>query len=499
MIGVIVVPGHSSKMHGLDAKRSLALLPLGDRPILQHIVESLVAQGITSIELIVDHAPESIEALLGNGDRWGCKFRYHLASHGDRRYRSLKIISELRSEPWILIHAESYPYIEFQFDSLEKPIVFYGPSSDNLNENSHSDIHVWKGSAIFPAGAPSETFVNQTVEQLHAQMASMASTSEVVVVGVPAWLDASSPAALLRSQTMLLERQLPGLMISGMEREPGIWISRNVVIHPSVELTAPLYVGPNSRLNRGVRLGPNAVIEGECIVDTNTTIENSIVTSGTYIGEGLELNQSLVDHNLLINARLGTSVNVVESFLLGGLKRQRKQSWFVRLIQSIAALALMLLFSPIFLLAVIYYSLVKKIEVATTRVVRLPAKSDELQSCSYDLPCIGKDAWSVSRKAGWTAFTRQFLPGLLAVVGGHISMVGLPPRSTEEILALSEEWRRLYLDGVAGLINEAALSLSEPEDGTQRYLADAYYVVRRSSLYNLKLAVKYFVRLFLPA
>jgi hypothetical protein len=38
MIAVLLPPGPSSKMHGLDAEQSLSLLPLGDRPILQHII-----------------------------------------------------------------------------------------------------------------------------------------------------------------------------------------------------------------------------------------------------------------------------------------------------------------------------------------------------------------------------------------------------------------------------------------------------------------------------
>src|ERR1700749_1228772 len=113
MIGVIVLSGPFKGMHGLDADRSPSLLPLGDRPALQHIVESLVTQGITSIELIVAHAPERVEELLGTGDRWGCKFRYHLAADPTRLYRSLKVIAGISAEPWVLIHAERFPCVEF--------------------------------------------------------------------------------------------------------------------------------------------------------------------------------------------------------------------------------------------------------------------------------------------------------------------------------------------------------------------------------------------------
>jgi NDP-sugar pyrophosphorylase family protein len=500
MIGVIVVPGHSEKMHHLDAKRSLALLPLGDRPILQHVVEGLVAQGVTSIELIVGHAPEKVEALLGNGDRWGCRFRYHLATQPDRPYRSLKIISELRTEPWTLVHAERYPCINLPVGLSEKPVLFYGISRDHSTDGNHSteSAERWKGTAVFPPGAVTDVFANLSTDELHTHLEDLVRTSAATAVKVPTWLDASSPSHLLETQTLLLQRKLNGMVISGTEREPGIWISRNVVIHPSAELVAPIYVGPNSRLNRGVKLGPNAVIEGECIVDTNTTIESTLITSGSYVGEGLELNDVVVDHNLLINVRLGTSVDIVESFLLGGLNRPRRPNWIARGLQSILAVLLIILFFPVSVLSLLVFGLLRRLSYTKVQMVQLPARENELTSRSYPLPCLGADAWIVPRVAGWRTFLRQFLPGLFAVAQGRISFVGLPPRTPEEIGKLSSDWRALYLQGVSGLITEAALAIADPGDETQKYLADAYYVVRQSFLHNLKLTAQYFLRLLLP-
>jgi hypothetical protein len=499
MIGVVIVPGHSSAMHGLDAKRSLALLPVGDRPILQHIVEALVAQKITKIELIVDHAPETVEALLGNGDRWGCKFRYHLAAQAERPYRSLKIIPELKTESWALIHAESFPCVAFPSTPFDKPALYYGPATYSLDVPIESQASQWKGTAMFPSGAFPEQICNLTREECFAHLEGLAAGEQASVVNSSSWLDASSPGALLHSQMLLLERRLDGLMLSGTEREPGVWVSRNVVIHPSVQLVAPLYIGPNSRLNRGVRFGPNAVIEGECIVDTNTSIQHSLITAGSYIGEALELDSAVVDRNLLMNVRLGTSVNIMESFLIGGLKRQRRQNLIVRIGQSLLAVVVGLLLLPITLLAALYYAVVREMTLATVSMVAIPSKEDEYRSHNYGLPCIGSNAWSVQRQAGWSAFTRQFLPGLLAVAAGRLGFVGLPPRSSEEISSLPAEWKELYLAGVAGLITEAALSSGDPDDATQRYIADAYYLVQRSFTYNLKLALKYFLRLIVPA
>ena len=507
MIGVILLPGPSSKMHGLDAQRSLSLLPLGDRPVLQHIVESLVSQGVTSIELIVGHAPERVETLLGSGDRWGCRFRYHLAAKAERPYRSLKIIAETRTEPWVLIHAEHFPCIELPSEPVAKAVLYYGVPQANSKDGSgfmttnSSHCGSWGGTAIFPAGAVSEVFANQTPDELCAHLEQLASDGLATVITATDWIDASTPAALLETQTKLLGKELDSLMISGTEHQPGIWVSRNVVIHPTVELIGPLYIGPNCRLYSGVKAGPNAVICGDCIVDTNTTIEHSLITGGSYIGEGLELNRVVVDKNLLVNVRLGTSVDILESFLLGGLDQSRRQNWFGRVVQSVLALLFIILFLPISFLSGLYFAMVRRLSYTSIQVVELPAQENSRSQRSYALPCVGADAWSVHRPAGWDSFLRQFLPGLFAIVAGRLSFVGLPPRTIEEMEkpSLEWEWRSLYLHGKAGLITEASIASTEGGDEAQYYLADAYYAVRQSWHHDLRLTCHYFMRLIIPA
>ncbi len=287
-------------------------------------------------------------------------------------------------------------------------------------------------------------------------------------------------------------------MINGIERRPGIWLSRNVVIDPTVELTAPLYIGPNCRLKRGVKLGPNTVIHCDSIVDANTSIEHSLITAGSYIGEGLEVSNSVVDHNLLVNVRLDASVDVLEGFLLGGLQQQRVGSGSARAVQSILALLLILLFLPISLLSVLYFAVARREFYASIPMVETPTEEKLLVSSGYSLAGLGADAWSRGRVAGWDAFLRQFLPGLFSVLSGRLSLVGMPPRDLKSIESLPVEWRALYLEGRSGLISEASLTAGDTNDEMQLYLADAYYSVKRNWSHDLKLALQYMLRLILP-
>jgi len=500
MIGVIVLSGPFEGMHGLDADRSPSLLPLGDRPALQHIIESLVTQGITSIELIVGHGPERVESLLGTGDRWGCTFRYHLAAQRDHPYRSLRVISDLATEPWILIHAEQYPCMEFSAPSLEKPTLYCGSFEKLANQQHDAETpqDTWGGTVVMPPSEISEELSNYTVAELRRHFDLLLAQNVATSISTTNWIDVSTPAGLLRSQNRLLDKELHGLLISGTERQPGEWVSRNVIIHPSATLVPPVCIGANTRISRGVRVGPYAVVGADCIIDSNTMIDHALIFEGSYVGESLEVHQSIVAQNLLVNVRLDASVDISENFLLSRLDRSYRTSWTRTLVQSAVAIFLIILFLPFTLASILYYFLVRRASYASLKAIHIPAEEKPGEFRTYPLLCMGTDAWSIYRPAGWPAFLRQFLPGLYAVARGRLHLVGLPPRTASEVAALQEHWRTIYLSGKAGLITEAATTSIDTGDEMQLYLADAYYTIEQSPKHDLLLIARYFLRLIVP-
>jgi hypothetical protein len=504
MIAVIVLSGPFAGMHGLDADRSPSLLPLGDRPALQHIVESLVTQGIRSIELIVGHAPQRVEELLGTGDRWGCTFRYHLAADPEQPYRSLNVIAGLEDESWLLIHAERYPCVDFPKANSQKSALYYKSAEALPREVERGVLNIapraaaWGGTAVVSVAEDIAAFANCGYTELCDHFEHRAPEAAVERIITDHWIDVSNPSHLLESQRRLLDKTLEGLLISGAEREPGVWIARNATIHPSVRITAPIYIGTNTQLGKGVRVGPHAVVGPDCIVDSNTAVDDALIFAGSYVGEGLELHKAIVAHNLLVNVRLDVSVDISENFLLGRLDRPRPVGVAGRMLQRLIAALLLLLFLPVTLLSWVFYALIRKVGFRSIRAVCLPTDARPVQWETFALPCLGVDAWAVSRPAGWNAFCRQFLPGLFAVVSGRLMLVGLPPRTPEQITQLAEDWRALVLDGRAGLITEAATAVTDPGDEMQLYLADAYYSVQQGFAHNVTLALKYFSRLIVP-
>ena len=108
MKALIIAAGDLSPVEGADERAPAFLLPLIDRPFLQHVVEYVMDAGLVdSIEVVVSHMPERVEALLGDGTRWGVPIRYHLARDRAAPYASLSRFAG--DGPILLVHGDCLP------------------------------------------------------------------------------------------------------------------------------------------------------------------------------------------------------------------------------------------------------------------------------------------------------------------------------------------------------------------------------------------------------
>jgi NDP-sugar pyrophosphorylase family protein len=493
MIGIIVLPGPSQDMLGLDERAPVSLLPLGDRPFLQHVIEFLALQGISSFEFILEHAPEQIEAYLGDGSRWGCRFRCHLVSQPESPYRCLQIIAEAKTDPTFLVHADQVPYIHLaEYTGHRQPVLFcIGPEENGTSERAVA----WGGGVLFPTGISDQLIAGCSRQTLTSHMQDLESQGLATAAFVPDWISLRTPRDLLLSQHKLLNREFSDLMIGGTENDPKLWVSRNVVIQPSAKIVPPVYLGPNCRIGPAARIGPNVVISGNSVIDAHTSIQNSLITSGSYIGERLELNETIVDRNLLVNVRLGTGLTITENFLLGRMAEPSGQRSGITVLESIFATLLILLLLPFYCALAVYLLTFGRKRLTKVKVVRLPTTGDHRLWQTLNLPFVRGADWAQRVPAGWASFFFHFLPGLPAVVSAKLNLVGLPPRTVDELRNLPQDWRSIYLSGKLGLITEASLILTNQPDETEIYLAEACYCATATWKHDFGLFFRYFLRL----
>jgi lipopolysaccharide/colanic/teichoic acid biosynthesis glycosyltransferase len=92
---------------------------------------------------------------------------------------------------------------------------------------------------------------------------------------------------------------------------------------------------------------------------------------------------------------------------------------------------------------------------------------------------------------GYRDLLLRFLPALVNVVKGDLSLVGVPPRTPEEVALLPQDWQNLYLRAKAGIITEVAVRHGADADASDQYAGEAFYVATANWRYDLNLMLRF--------
>ena len=477
MRAIVMAAGEGSGFRLFADRWPAGLMPLCGRPILQHLVEFLVESGISDFDFLLRQFPEKVEASLGDGSRWGSRFRYHLTSGARPSHQHLHAIVGPEEGSLLLVREDTIPALQSGWlEQAPPPAAFLDPKG------------AWTGWAVIPAKLASQLSVVSDALEFEARLLEAARSSGGVS-SVECPVSFATPGNFVRSQSELLSGRGPkGALLKCREAEPGVRIDRNVSLHPSAQIEAPVYIGANCRIGPGAQLGPNAVIGDNCMIEGHSRVSHSVVFEGSYIGGFLELDHAVVDRNRLANVRLDTEIFVTDTFLLARLTAIGLSGWLARTASRALTMGLLALLSPLLLFVAVWLRLFRRGPVLHFReAVRLPAEGEPAQWRTFRLPAFHP------RGAG--SLLLDVLPGLVSVASGDLALVGLAPRSTKEISELPADWRNLYLQSKAGLITEVAVNCPGADDPDALYSAEAYYSAMAGFSYDLRLMGNYIGRL----
>ncbi len=455
MRAILFATGNTA-MSGLTETVPAPLLPLLDRPFLQHVLEHLVDHGFLQFDFVLSEHPDQIEAHFGDGKRWGCQIRYYLARDSASPYGVLRVAAP-GDGLTLIAHADRLPLLPEGSFTAHAPALF-----DDTRKQ-------WTGWARIPgellpgiAAAASEAEVEKTLR------AAILGRVETAVV-----LDILSYEGFLNANRQLLDGLFPTPLLTGRQAEERVWISRNVSIHPTARLTAPIFIGENCRIGQAADVGPMAVLGRNSVLDKQSTVRESIVLPGSYVGEALDVENSIIDRGRLINVSLGVELTIGEEFLLGSIAGGGASRGIQLGRRAFAVLALLAL-SPVFLAAALGLAIFRRGPVFyKTQIVRTPAGSDPDRWRTVPVLAMSKGAVRSSA----AHFLLCFLPGLISVIAGRIGLVGVEPRSRPQIEALPADWRALCLRTKAGLVTEAFVQYGAESDPDEQFACEAFYAV----------------------
>ncbi len=261
-----------------------ALLPVLNRPLVEHTIEDLAAAGVNEIFLVISDQAHKIEQTLGSGQRWGLSIRYLLSRGEESPDQIVSRFASLLTPPFLALRGDVYRsdtcigLLAEAAETERKPLraKIDGQDARMALVNRWPCTIDFLGWKVPPnPGAAAVTLIQggfspmQQAAELHAvNLQQLEYVSETPTGGMLASDDLlRAPHASIDSRSLINGRALVG---------------QHAYIHPSARL-----------------LG-NCVIGADCHVDRNAELVNSVVLPGTYIGEGLRVENAIVGPGQLI-------------------------------------------------------------------------------------------------------------------------------------------------------------------------------------------------------
>src|SRR3954465_4228002 len=104
---VVMAGGEGSRLRPLTINRPKPMVPIVDRPVMEHIIELLKLHGITEIVVTVQYLANVIQDHFGDGSSWGVHIEYSLEEQPLGTAGSVKHAEHLLKEPFIVISGDA--------------------------------------------------------------------------------------------------------------------------------------------------------------------------------------------------------------------------------------------------------------------------------------------------------------------------------------------------------------------------------------------------------
>jgi mannose-1-phosphate guanylyltransferase / phosphomannomutase len=325
---VVMAGGEGSRLRPLTVNRPKPLVPVANRPIMEHILRLLAKHGITEVLSTLYYLSDSIVATFGDGSELGISLTHSLETTPLGTAGAVKKAEEnLRDSAFIIISGDALTSLDLQkavewhkakgsvatliLKRVDNPLDFGVVITDEEGRiQRFLEKPGW--SEVF-----SDT-VNTGIYIIEPEVLDMMEPGvnydwsqdifpRLLREGAPLfgyitdeyWSDIGALDQYREAQVDILSGST-GLEVPGIAVQPGVWVGADTIIEDGVHLVAPLCIGGSARIRRGAVVGPYTVVGDGCIIESGAVLDRCVLWEGSYIGPGVEAEGAIIGSHAIV-------------------------------------------------------------------------------------------------------------------------------------------------------------------------------------------------------
>jgi bifunctional UDP-N-acetylglucosamine pyrophosphorylase/glucosamine-1-phosphate N-acetyltransferase len=335
MKAVVLAAGEGTRMRPLTSSVPKVMLPIANKPMLEHIVDAAIEAGIEGFVFITGYHEDTIKEYFGNGEKWGVTIHHvhqeeqlgtanaiacatghvegsFIVLNGDVLVSPSHIKRMIEREEDAVItvkkveNPSDFGVIETEEDRVSKIIEKpENPPTDLANAGIYlfreSIFELIEKTPLSPRG---EYEITDSL-----QMLIDSSDNVGYELLEEEWIDIGRPWDLLDANKVLLEDVKPeiaGLVEPNATLIGNVSVGEGTLIRNGAYIIGPVVIGKDCDIGPNCFIRPSTTIGNDVHIGNAVEVKNSIIMEGTKIGHLTYIGDSIIGRKCNFGA--GTKV-----------------------------------------------------------------------------------------------------------------------------------------------------------------------------------------------
>lgn len=331
MKAVVLAGGFGTRIKPLTYSLPKPMLPLGGKPIIEHVINLIKQNGFDDLTLLLYFQPDAIKNYFGDGSRFGVKINYMIppedyGTAGAVKYASDKVKGE---EPFLIIsgdlladvdiagmfafHEEKDAIVTIGLASVKDPLQFGIVITDKdgrvvrflekpgwgevFSDSVNAGIYIVNpGILDYIPGKQSFDFSHDLFPRLLGEDKPIYG---YILSGY--WRDVGDPSSYTQANMDILAGRV-NVKGSGRRLDvvgKDIWLGEDVALASDAQLEGTVIVGNGVRIEAGSRV-VNSIIGNRTLIARSANIIDSVIWDDATVGQSSSIDQSVICSNVII-------------------------------------------------------------------------------------------------------------------------------------------------------------------------------------------------------
>src|SRR5579864_5380886 len=313
MRGMILAGGLSTRLHPLTLDVPKPLVPVLDRPVVDHIIDYLAGHGVDEIVINVHYFADAIASYIGDGSAWDVRISYLREPQLMGSAGAVKQVAARFDDTFVVIGCDDVTDIDLaavvafhRERNAEATIVLahaddvtqYGVVAVNADgritgfqekpqpgqERSklvNTGIYIFEPAVL--DRIPADAFYDFGKQVFPEMLAAGARFYGLPQPGY--WCDIGTPSEYRRAHFDALGGRVRLRPRDGARVRDGILVGPGARVDPAARVVAPACIGAGSRIEAGAVV-EKSILWDDVRVEPGATVRDAVLGTGVRVGAG---------------------------------------------------------------------------------------------------------------------------------------------------------------------------------------------------------------------